>query len=80
MTHPVLRFDVSGAVTDEVRRQLATVPAGVVVVRTENGATVVEVDLDRVPDAGVPVRGLRLRVAGVSLGERCHLVVGVDEP
>lgn len=81
VTHPVLRFDVSTFVTTAVREQLAKAPAGVATVRTENGATVVDVDLDRAADllpALLPaVRGLRARVDSVSLGAQVRLAVGI---
>ena len=80
VAHPVLRFDLSSFVTTAVRQQLATVPAGVATVRTENGATVVEVDLDRA--AGMlPVlagdRGLRARIDTVSLGTQVRLAASM---
>lgn len=79
VAHPVLRFDLSSFVTAAVQDQLAKAPAGLVTVRTENGATVVEVDLDRavglLPMTVPPTA--RPRVESVSLGEWFHLVVGL---
>ncbi len=81
VTHPVLRFDLSAFVTGAVQQELAKVPAGVASARTEDGATVVEVDLDRavalLPGMLPAAQGLRPRVDDVSLGERFHLVVGL---
>ena len=79
VAHPVLRFDLSTFVTGAVQRQLAKVPAGVVTARTENGATVVEVDLDRAAALlpGTMPAGVRPRVEAVSLGERLQVVVGL---
>lgn len=81
VSHPVLRLDLSAFVTDAVRQQLAKVPAGVASARTEGGATVVEVDLDRaaglLPSALPVVQALRPRIEDVSLGEQLHLVVTV---
>ena len=80
VTHPVLRFDLSGFVTAAVQNQLAKA-AGVAMARTESGVTVVEVDLDRaeglLPGVLPAVRGVRPRVENVSLGDRLHLVVGL---
>lgn len=79
VAHPVLRFDLSSFVTGEVQSQLAKAPAGVATARTENGATVIEVDLDRavglLPVTVPPTA--RPRVDAVSLGERFQLVVGL---
>lgn len=76
-SHPVLRMDLSTFVTDAVRGQLAKLPAGAATARTQEGATVVEVDLDRLgPLVGelLPAaRGLRLRVDDATLGSRLHL-------
>ena len=76
-SHPVLRMDLSPFVTDAVRGQLAKLPAGAATVATQDGATVVEVDLDRLgPLVGelLPAaRGLRLRVDDAALGSRLHL-------
>lgn len=81
VTHPVLRFDLSSVVTGEVQQQLAKVPPGVASARTEGGATVIEVELDRaaalLPGMLPAVQGLQPRVDDVSLGERLHLVVGL---
>jgi hypothetical protein len=81
VAHPVLRFDLSSFVTGAVQQQLAKGPAGVASARTEGGATVVEVDLDRAaalfPTLLPGVPGLRPRVDAVSLGERVHLVVAL---
>ena len=81
VTHPVLRFDLSGFVTTAVQGQLAKAPAGLATARTENGATVVDIDLDRsaalLPDLVPAVRGLHARVDAVSLGEQVHLAVSI---
>jgi len=80
-SHPVLRLDLSGFVTEAVRGQLAKLPAGVATVSTQDGATVVEVDLDRlgplVGEAFPPARGLRVRVDDVELGERLRLTATI---
>ena len=82
VTHPVLRFDLSGFVTTAVQGQLAKAPAGLATARTESGGTVVDVDLDKaaalLPDLVPAVRGLRTRVDAVSLGEQVRLVVAVS--
>ncbi len=82
IAHPVLRFDLSSFVTTALQGRLATAPTGVATARTENGATVVAVDLDKaaaVLPALIPaVRGLRARVDAVSLGEPVHLAVTVS--
>ncbi|GIG40765.1 hypothetical protein [Cellulomonas phragmiteti] len=76
-SHPVMRMDLSGFVTDALRKQLAQLPPGVASVHTREGATLVEVDLDRLgPLVGemLPAaQGLRLRVDDVSLGDRLRL-------
>jgi len=76
-SHPVLRLDLSGFVTDAVRGQLAKLPPAVATAHTQDGATVVEVDLDRLgPLVGelLPAaRGLRLRVDDVALGDHLRL-------
>lgn len=81
VAHPVLRFDLSAFVTGAVQQQLAKGPADVATARTEGGATVVEVDLDRaaglLPGMLAAVQGLRPSVEDVSLGEQLRLVVGL---
>ena len=76
-SHPVLRTDLSGFVTEAVRGQLAKLPPGVATVSTEQGASVVDVDLDRLgPLVGelLPAaRGLRLRVDDLTLGSLLRL-------
>lgn len=83
VTHPVLRFDLSSFVTTAVQGQLAKGPAGLAVARTENGATLVEVDLDRaaalLPEIVPTVRGLWVRVDAVSVGELIRLAVSVAQ-
>ncbi|UZN02893.1 hypothetical protein [Cellulomonas sp. S1-8] len=80
-SHPVLRMDLSGFVTDAVRGQLGKLPPGVATVHTAGGATVVEVDLDRlgplVGEAFPAARGLALRVDDVELGDRLRLAATV---
>ncbi len=81
VAHPVLRFDLSSFVTSAVQDQLAKAPTGVATARTENGATVVDVDLDRATDV-LPsllpaVRGLHARVETVSLGAQVHLAISL---
>lgn len=80
-SHPVMRMDLSGFVTDAVRGQLSKLPARVATVHTSEGATLVEVDLDRLgPLVGqvLPAaRGLQVRVDGVSLGDRLHLTATI---
>lgn len=80
-THPAVRLDLSGFVTDAVRGQLTRLPPGVATVHTQDGATVVEVDLDRlgplVGEAFGPARGLRARVDDVELGDRLRLAATV---
>lgn len=81
VTHPMLPVDVSGMVTDAVRRQLAKAPAGLASARAEGGRTVVEVDLDAL--AGVlprllpAARDLTVRVDAVSLGAELRLTASV---
>ncbi len=81
VAHPVLRFDLSSFVTTAVQGQLAKAPAGVATARTENGATVVEVDLDRatdlLPALAPAMSGLRARVDVASLGAQVHLAVSL---
>lgn len=76
-SHPVLRMDLSGFVTDALRGQLRRLPPGVATAHTQDGATVVEVDLDRlgplVVDAFPAARGLGVRVDDLALGERLRL-------
>ncbi len=80
-SHPVLRLDLSGFVTDALRGQLAKLPPGVASASTQDGATLVEVDLDRlgplVGDALPAARTLGLRVDDVALGDRLRLVASV---
>lgn len=74
VTHPVLRFDLSGFVTDAVKQQLAKAPAGVATAHAENGATVVSVDLDAaVAVLPLPAAGLRPRIEDAQLGEQVRL-------
>lgn len=82
VSHPVLRFDLSSFVTDAVRDQLAKAPAGVAAVRSENGATVVDVDLDAAANA-LPAllpasRAVHARVDQAQLGERIRLAVSLS--
>lgn len=80
-SHPVLRMDLSGFVTEAVSKQLRRLPAGVATASTREGATVVEVDLDRLgPLVGQVLpqaRGLAVRVDDLSLGDRLHLTASV---
>jgi len=80
-SHPVMRMDLSGFVTEAVRGQLVKLPPGVATVHTQEGATVVEVDLDRlgplVGEAFPAARGLQVRVEDVTLGDRLHLTATV---
>lgn len=82
VSHPVLRFDLSSFVTTAVQGQLAKGPAGVATARSENGATVVEVDLDEagavLPGVLPAVRGLRARLDSVSVGETIRLAATVS--
>ena len=75
--HPVLPLEVSGFVTAAVQAELAKGPEGVATARTESGATVIDVDLDRAADLVPAVQGLSPRVETVTLGERFHLVAGL---
>ncbi|QCB92447.1 hypothetical protein [Cellulomonas shaoxiangyii] len=79
--HPTLRMDLSSFVTSAVRDQLAKLPAGVATARSEGGATLVDVDLDRlgpVVTSFLPAgRGVAPRVDDVALGERLRLVASV---
>jgi hypothetical protein len=81
VSHPVLRFDLSSFVTTAVQQQLAKAPTGIATVRSENGATVVDVDLDRAADLLPTVlpatRGLRPRIDTVSLGAGIRLTASV---
>lgn len=80
-SHPVMRMDLSGFVTEAVRGQLGKLPAGVATARTQDGATLVEVDLDRlaplVVDRLPAARGLRLRVEDVTLGSTLRLAASI---
>lgn len=71
-SHPVVRLDLSGFVTDAVRSALASAPAGLASVHSADGRTVVEVDLDAaaalVPLLLPAAQGLHVRVDEVSLG------------
>ena len=80
VAHPVLRFDVSSFVTGAVQAQLAKAPADVVTTRTENGATVIEVDLDRAAGVLPATIAVRPRIDGVELGERLRLTASVGVP
>ena len=76
VAHPVLRFDLSSFVTTAVQQQLAKAPEGVATVRSENGATVVEVDLDRAAAMLPALAGddrLRARIDTVSLGAQVRV-------
>ncbi|MFS0705347.1 hypothetical protein AB6N23_12560 [Cellulomonas sp. 179-A 9B4 NHS] len=79
--HPTLRMDLSSFVTEAVRGQLAKLPAGVATARSEGGATLVDVDLDRLGPlvtSFLPAgRGVAPRVDDVALGERLRLVASV---
>ena len=81
VSHPVLRFDLSSFVTDAVRVQLANAPAGIATVASEDGATVVLVDLDRaveaVPALVAGLGGLRPRIDSAALGEQVHVVASL---
>lgn len=76
-SHPKVRLDLSGFVTDGVRGQLGKLPAGVATASTQDGATVVEVDLDRlgplVGEVFPAARGLRVRVEDVALGSQLRV-------
>lgn len=76
-SHPMLRMDLSAFVTDAVRKQLGKLPPGVATVYSQDGATFVEVDLDRlgplVGEAFPAVRGLQVRVDDVMLGDHLRL-------
>ncbi|MBD7917524.1 hypothetical protein H9657_04425 [Cellulomonas sp. Sa3CUA2] len=80
-SHPVMRMDLSGFVTEAVRGQLGKLPPGVATVHTHEGATVVEVDLDRlgplVGEALPAARALPVRVDDLTLGDRLRLTATI---
>lgn len=80
-SHPVVRMDLSGFVTESVRGQLRKLPPGVATAHTQDAATVVEVDLDRlgplVGEAFPAARGLALRVDQVALGDALRLTATI---
>ena len=80
-SHPVLRMDLSGFVTEAVRGQLTKLPPGVATASTHEGATLVDVDLDRlgplVGETFPGARGLLVRVDDVELGDRLRLTATI---